>query len=612
MGDCRIRIVIAKSLFGALPDDLIMHCDGDGSSVRVASNKTSVSFVRMHSADTTIREVVDANPLLRKLYFDIESSPQTLSEKNEAIIKVASEFNLWDCTLSPPKDITPWPSQDYPDLQGPKSKTLHSAGLFPSGTWMAIPKEMTPSNFSDYNSNAYVDVQYNSNTRNENTDSSRRVEFNDPTLRDGYNNSVPLPSHVMEAVSNRFAAEDREEERKRLESSGSSAIALRRENIQRRAQKDLERATKLERRIALLEEQSKNSKPNKKKKVSDQVLRMLVKSRATGDKNLKEQDRLYFQCLVLVDDNADTVTTASDDSTSSKEYRYFSPQDTFAKIANSFLNGPNKKEEVYKEVICKRSVVQLEETLTTLPVYRRFPVTMRVYEAISQGYLSLSENIANYFDNTLIIRCYKDREDPTPLFEDETILDSDNSNQDTMMTGAAIIAKTSSKAVDKKIETASSDTDTTTKFEDTQLSDAIREMDEADSKGAKKATSKKKSAALIKVKQMKVKSKAKGNKKLKVEDRVFLEVISISETGRKPICESYFLSRNDPIERILQFIGTGASASAKSAAEDWEFLLPQEDSTFQPITKTSILMKEAEEKEILKSFDRIILRRKTT
>mmetsp|Transcript_17466 Transcript_17466/g.40266 ORF Transcript_17466/g.40266 Transcript_17466/m.40266 type:complete len:115 (-) Transcript_17466:47-391(-) len=113
---------------------------------------------------------------------------------------------------------------------------------------------------------------------------------------------------------------------------------------------------------------------------------------------------------------------------------------------------------------------------------------------------------------------------------------------------------------------------------------------------------------------MKMKSKSKGNKKLKIDDRIFLEVVLIPEVGSNPISESYFLSKKDPIERILQYMGienSTASSRTGSASENWEFLVPQEDSRFRPIATTSILMQELEENEIFKSFDRLILRPKT-
>ncbi len=613
MGDCRIRVIIAKSLFDSLPGDLTPCLDGNDSSARVASNQKSVSFVRMYSADTTVREVVDENRLLRRLYFGDAPSSHMSSDETETTAQATPEFSLWDCTLNPPRDITSWPVQDYPDLQGAKSKTLHAAGLYPSGTWMVIPKGTAPNTFSEYDSNKYVDVQYNSShgNKNDTSDTTKRVQFNDPTLNiNSSKNTIPLPSQVMETVSNRFAAEEREEEMRRMETSEASVTGLRRKTI---AQKEVERAAKLDQRIAMLEEQSNGKKSKKKKKVSDQVLRMLVKSRATGDKNLKDRDRLYFQCLILVDDTTDTNESTAD-ANSSKEYRYFSPQDTFAKIANSFSNSrPNENKELFSEILCRRSAGQTEDASTASSLYGRFSVTMRIYEAQSEGYLSLSESISNYFDDMLIIRWYKDREDATPLIKDlatlsmnlsnETIdMDTSENKDDVVLEDAATATPASTPmAVDEKTEAENNETDTSTTFEDPQLTVVIREMDVTDKTGPKNGMSAKKSAAALKVRQMKMKSKAQGNKKLKMEDRVFLEIVWISETGKKPICEPHFLSKNDPIERILKCVGNGA-------ANDWEFLVAQEDSRYRRIATTSILLKEADEQEILKSFDRIILR----
>eukprot|EP00532_Pseudo-nitzschia_australis_P007494 CAMPEP_0168169594 /NCGR_PEP_ID=MMETSP0139_2-20121125/3723_1 /TAXON_ID=44445 /ORGANISM="Pseudo-nitzschia australis, Strain 10249 10 AB" /LENGTH=683 /DNA_ID=CAMNT_0008087027 /DNA_START=85 /DNA_END=2137 /DNA_ORIENTATION=- len=676
MGDCRIRIAIAKSLFASLPTDDKLASntsdlnvgDGDDSSPeKISSNESSVSFVRMHSADTTIREVAERNPLLNKLFFgdnasstsSSSSSSSSLSSSLSKEIEPIAEFTLWDCTLHPPKDITSWPGKDFSDLQGPKSKTLHSAGLFPSGTWIVVPKGMKPNKLSDFDKNPYVDIQYNvanissngdSNNsiitnKNNNNGASTRVEFQDPVLRlnsDGKGNrGTPLPSQVMETVANRFAAEEWEEESGRTKSTTESSVAaLRRKNLQNRIQKEKERTAKLEKRIAMLEEQlndstCNNSKQNKKKKISDQVLRMLVKSRATGDKNLKLLDRLYCQCLVLVDNNNDndndhastnddnagsTNATSLDNSGSSKEYRYFSPQDTFAKIANSFQNPlvDEKNQELFSEVLCRRPAESVEVTKAQFLVHRRFPVTMRVYEAISKGYLVVTKKQHNYLDDVLIVRWYKDREDATlDIQHDETITIDDETN--TTATGVfdedeEMISKSGTTQamtrtpieVNEEISPAGTDTDVITTFEDRDLKKCIQNMDDLNNKGKKKTSStKKSSAAALKVRQMKMKSKSKGNKKLKIEDRFFLEAVSISNVGGNPISECCFLSRNDPLERILQYISTGSSTST----QEWQFLIPTEDdSRYRVISDISILVKEAEENRIFKSFDRLILR----
>jgi len=238
----------------------------------------------------------------------------------------------------------------------------------------------------------------------------------------------------MKSAADRFQQQD--EECKNLD--GTEVIALRRKNLQKKARRERERATKLDLKIAILEEQSEdsnngsgsgsgssgNSKKKKTKRVSEQVLRMLMKSRATGNKNLKQQDRLYFQCFVLLDDDND----CDDDKTNamSKEYRYFSPQDTFAKIANSFQN----QHGYLSEVLCRKpaenycdvddkDVNNKKKNIgdrTSILTHRRFPVCTRIYEAITQGYLSEKNN--NKID-ILIIRWYKDRDNATPsIIED--------------------------------------------------------------------------------------------------------------------------------------------------------------------------------------------------
>ena len=241
MGDCRIRIVIAKSLL--LSDEIsrITAADqdgGDGDQNVSSSNDTSVSFVYMYAADTTIREVTEGNFILRNIFFD--SSKEINANDDDGGSRKL--FTLWDCTYHPPKDITSWPKYDFPDLQGMKSKTLHTAGMFPSGTWIVVPKGITPNRLLSDN-NAYVDIQYNNvinNNNNKNVGSSdgsekaMKVEFQDPNLRsnngnnndNNKNNNPPLPSQVMESVINRFQPEDKEEFKKKL--SESDIIALRR------------------------------------------------------------------------------------------------------------------------------------------------------------------------------------------------------------------------------------------------------------------------------------------------------------------------------------------------------------------------------------------------
>lgn len=127
-------------------------------------------------------------------------------------------------------------------------------------------------------------------------------------------------------------------------------------------------------------------------------------------------------------DNSDDSSKTLTDSDFSKECRHFSPQDAFAKIANPFSNGRHKeKKEFFSEVLCRRSTGQTEKRSKELTAFGRFPLTMRVYEAKSEGHLTLSESISNCFDDMLIIRWHEDREDATPLVQNLTLLDANKS-----------------------------------------------------------------------------------------------------------------------------------------------------------------------------------------
>jgi hypothetical protein len=683
MGDCRIRIVVAKTLL--LPDEIsrtvVADQDGDDGDHNVfSSNDTSVSFVYMYAADTTIREVTEGNFILRNIFFG--SSKEIIANDDDDDGRSSRKlFTLWDCTYHPPKDITSWPKFDFPDLQGMKSKTLHTAGMFPSGTWIVVPKGIMPNKLLSDN-NAYDDTQYNnSNTKNNaHVDSvggekAMKVEFQDPNLRSNNSNknsNPPLPSQVMESVTNRFQQEDDEEFSKKLD--GTDIIDLRRKNLQHRKRRERERVTKLDRKIQILEEQSSSSescssssKKKKTKKVSDQVLRMLVKSRATGEKSLKQQDRIYYQCLVFLDDDNDndnnddndnnnntdttsmainnnnnnstgdagTAASATKESILSKEYRYFSPQDTFAKIANSFPNHHG----YLSEVLCQRRRPAAGEGLVAdetslLLTHRCFPISMRIYEAISEGYLSNNDKKID----TLIIRWYRCRDNASPSIiegkveEDEEIVDTDNSNSNNnvittstisdeqIMTDATTITTPETMTpmqVDEEIKNIANKDDTPF-FEDTHISNIIQKLDDLNNKGKKATTTKKPlSAVAMKLRQM----KSKGNKKIKIEDRIFLNVVTIifSEEvdNATAISEDVFMSKSEPIERILRYISTTAASTRN--AEDWIFLVPQQkDSSskhyYREISTTSIFIQEAEEFPDGKfsPFDRLILRRKNS
>lgn len=585
MGDCRIRIVIAKDLLSKESQKKIQTSVEKGDKVKdviVAETPTAMSWIRIFSADTTVREVAQGTPELWKLY----SSSSSCSSWKDL------PFQLWDCTIHPPTDISDWPTDTFSEMTGPKSKTLHDAGCFPSGTWIALPRGVTPRQFSNTN---YEDAQYNRQGDLSTAASSGKlsVEFKDPSLVTKFqasSSSKPLPSQVMASVAQRF-----EEENLERETQAPKARALRLENQEQLRKRQRERTTKLDRRIKMLEDQSSE----KNKKVSNQVHRMLVKSRATGDKRLKQQDRLYFECLLDLSSAQD-----EDEEAIVREFRYFSPQDTFAKIGASF-EGPYKQKgkDVNVEVLVKQRNVGGNDHGSTSDEYRRFPVAMRVYEAIAEKFLTGDHHV-----DTLIIRWYSgDSSDASPSILDTqdklpSIPMAESPNDDVEMIDATF----SKDLISGNANNEKREPNASSLIVDETLTAAILAMDEATNKGRKP---KKTSAAAMKVRNMQMKSKAKGDVKRipKVEDRFFLEVVKLNGGAGKASASFEFLANKDPVERIVQ------SVASSTATTDWDFFVPQTDgeaTTYCKILDTSIELADAAAKSILKPFDRLILRPK--
>ena len=527
MGDCRIRIILAKEL---------LLTNGQGK----------ISITRTYSADTTVREAAERTHEVWGLYSS----------------KV--DFQLWDCTVHPPKNITDWPVGRFSQLTGPNSKTLQDAGWFPSGTWMVLPSHLEPSQFSNAD---YEDFQYNQQQPGGLT-SSGKVQFTDYSLM--VRSSEPLPSQVMASVTKRF-----QEDTDAAETQASEARVLRLLNQVNERKRRIDRAAKLDQRIQRLDALSSE----KTKKVSDQVRRMLVKSRATGDRRLEQKDRLYFECL---------VDTGAEDEALEREFRFFSPQDTFARVGSSFKQPHKEKELTNVEILVKR-------TLETGEEYRRLPVTMRLYEALSATFLT--GNL-----DKLIVRWFSADSNSTPSVLDVDVESESTHHVETNgvdVDAAGLFGPQNSQAI-ASTESADHLLEDDA-VEDKCLTDAIIKMDAENNKKPKKG-----SGASTKVRNMLMKSKASGDSKRtpKMEDRFFLEVVLVDKTTGHASSNVYFLASTDPLERILQ------SIKSSRAADAWEFFVPiphGDDVWYKRIKNPTIQLSEAATLGILNSFDRLIL-----
>jgi hypothetical protein len=204
---------------------------------------------------------------------------------------------------------------------------------------------------------------------------------------------LPAPSQVLHAVTKRFNDSGDEAA---TAAAGQAAVQIRRQNQQEVAARQAERFLKLEQRIRSLQEGS----GGKNKKVSDQVRRMLIKSRATGRSDLKMQDRVFLHCM-----------TDQGEATMREDYRYFSLQDTVGRVLSTFATETGKDAELLIRRMSKANTSVMNENEET-PVYRRLPILMRLYEAISLQYLADID--------TVVIRLYNSaQEEATPSIVDD-------------------------------------------------------------------------------------------------------------------------------------------------------------------------------------------------
>lgn len=589
MGDCRLRIQISR--------ELIIDTE---SSLSNDNRNDWVTISKICSADTTIREVVE------EIAIDSSSSS---SQPSFALLPLlqAHQVCLWDCTTHPPVDISDWPISTYTEKGGPKSKTLFDAKWYPSGSLQVVPAGQEPKTAS---AGHYDDSQYNLPSESiqpamqQQQTRVQLISTNSSTAAaTTISQGLPAPSQVLHAVTKRFDDGDD----KATTAAADQAAKLRRQNQQVVAAKQSERFLKLEQRIRLLQE---GSGAGKNKKVSDQVRRMLIKSRATGRSDLKMQDRVFLHGMI--DQGEASIR---------EDYRYFSLQDTVGRVLSTFATKTETGKDAellisWSSKANASSVMNENENETS--VYRRLPTLMRLYEAISHQYLADID--------TVVIRLYDSaQEEATPGVVDgkaEEEEEEEDMHPGTMdmettteniqpdMMDTEISPATENDAAEEKFPSKA--TDDAEEVTNSRLTDAIRTMDER--KDPKKK--KKSSAAATKVGQMQMKSKATGDaKQVKMEDRFFLELVTVTDdTAGDQQCTataaSVFVSLKNNFERLVR--DNGKKAPTTSQSWQWEILVPlsddAENSSYRRISDSQMSFQDAQQSKTVNPFGRLILR----
>lgn len=544
MGDSRIYVHVARALITS-------------SSWNESDPFTCV--IQCLPADSSVRDLFETVTVKTATS---DSSLLSLVQQHQSST-VDKGVSIWDCTTYPPKNITDWPTQLYHEQAGLKSRTLYDAGWFPSAKLLVLPDgvDIVEAWNKISTRERYEDTQYNKIVEKH----SHHDEAPQLQLANQQNGSLPLPSQLLSAVSTRFDDSMRSDE--------DFARAQRRVKHIERADKERERCRKLEERIRRLDDMA-----GKGSSVSQQVQRMLIKSRATGRKELDQQDRLYFQCFILRVDDKMTETV---------EFRYFSPQDTVGRVASSFDVPNGQQSEFIVQVVAADSDSESFR-------YRRLPVLMRLYEAISK-------QLVREFDKIIIRVFDQSTEESTPLLSDYS---------DTCETGEQDIPNATLNASLHK----ESPHNTVHSVEDESYSQVVtgsiytellEELDRVIGKDKKK---KLQSAAAVKVRQMQMKSKANGDTKRapKMEDRFFLELVTtIPGRSKKITVSPVFLNRNDLLNRLR------TDVAPLPAGPEWryEFLVRAVHSdSLMRITDTEMRLSDAEKHGLLKCYDQIILR----
>jgi hypothetical protein len=621
MGDCRIRVQVSKALLrhvvvgrqtsassSSLSTSATTKTTVTGTSdddLRDPSDLVVLLEAKNWASDSTIRELMENLSIPSSLLTAPSSSPAANEPSNGAEVPTrvlalleSHVAKLWDCTRFPPVDITSWPLELYSDQVGLKSRTLCDAGWFPGGTLVLLPHAQSSPAISSRDA-LHDDPQYNRIAPAAANDPSRRVELQGSA---GSGADRPTPSQVLSAVSSRFASDSVEDEAMR----DAEALAERVKNRNIKRAKEEARLQKLEARIRKLDEVNLTSAKNKK--VSDQVQRMLIKSRASGRSDLKVQDRFYLRCLV--DDGISSMA---------EEFRYFSTQDTTGRILSSFSCATKPASEL---LVSRQSS------------YRRLPVLSRVYELVADGHLSEFDRVVvrwydpdvddgptssvddNADDNDAVVEHVNEVNDaPNNLPSEIPSSGSRHEEGEASLTNGAATHEGSPPTA----SLAATPADHVLQ----QLHDALAAHDQGTRNG--KATQRSTStAAFAKVRQMQMKGRAVGDKKrVKIEDRFFVELVIVADAGdsaetamRVVESSAVFMAKTDSLSRLIRdcvrsdILTPGLSSAAAQPAQI-DLLVPSpsgtaETASFRPIADATVTFADAERDGIFKCFDRVV------
>lgn len=569
--------------------------------ISVKLNDLDNTFIINLAADSSLSELVNKinTNILPQFHRGHETSVFTFqSQECTDTISGSTAQNcniapicVYDCTLNPPTDVTPQVIR-YNQLSGPNSITLQSLNWFPSARLVIFKANDEETKDSVLKSNIHADEDFQYNLPTNASISAHAV--NDGTKNVGKSTLIGtrttkaekmLPSQIFQTVENRF--KDTHPSTSFIENSQSKRHAkatIRRTEEERRAQIDA-RLKKLDETISRGKKQSKSS---------IQVKKMLIKSRAQGDKKIRAEDRFFLEVVTMDgtisipsrDDNPNAQISRKSEST----YRFYSTASNVGKIIASSTKDLNLGNNEIAELLIS---VKDDGSGKQGDVYKRLPNTMPIYEVQKRGYASCFDRV--------IVRIFAfghDSEDnSTPLIEDSKSTTQDSSTHN------APNVKLPNAQRDSTGGTARQNEEGRTVIlgheEDhlhKKIHEVIRELDSKD-----KSRRKKKTVASEKVRHILLRGKAKGNKNILEKDRFYVEILHIDSKTFILSSKPVYISKYDPIE-----------VAAKNACRDnatFDILVESEQVglLFKALSK-EIRCIDAEREGLIKSFQRIIVK----
>ena len=470
----------------------------------------------------------------------------------------------------------------------PKSKTLQSMGWFPSGKLVILAREGEKEEvdvmkeFIEWQSRHVFNEEefgYNkpatvtSNVVSASTETA--VQWTGGT--DDTHIAEVKPTDIFTAVQTRFDDEQ----------PNQHQTAKTQQHKKKRTEKQ---------RHDRLDNILRNLKSNNKTSVK--VRTMLIKSRAVGNKQLRMEDRFHLE-TVRIDD------TVEEESGNKSEFRFYSRQSTAGKVASSVAPslGQDRAAELLVAVSCGEK-----------KKYRRLPSTISLHDAEQGGWL-------NEFDMVLI-RIYSIHitSGDTKVGPTKSVCDAESDCESITedSSGNNMEVETHENDAISRVSSTEPTNDSTknipsqvTNINIQQKIQSIFQLAEAgDITNPNKP--KKKKTVSKQVQNMIMKSKAKGNTKVKQEDRVYLEIIvfqdSDAEVLASSLCASYwFFEKRKTVEFIIESLDLSNNYEVEIIVQPNNANTSSNDGTFQTLPPEKTIS-DAMKDGLLSNFDHVILR----